>query len=289
VCASVACSPTPSTPSSPTDGGRFAVVAAENVYGDIVRQIGGRAVTVTSILSDPNADPHLFDPGTAAALAVAQAQLVLVNGLGYDAFMDRLLEAAPNPLRTVVDVSKTLDVTRGANPHLWYDVPRLPKIADAIATGLASAEPSKATYFRSRLAAFLVSLQPLDRAVTAVSKRYRGTSVAYTESVPGYLLAAAGLVNRAPDAFTRAIEDGIEPSLIAVQEMQHLFTGRTVHLLLYNSQATSPVTEGIRQLALDNSIPVVGVTETLPPGKSFQSWQLAQLDEIAQALGGLSP
>jgi zinc/manganese transport system substrate-binding protein len=288
LCASLACSPTPATPSSPTDSGRLAIVAAENVYGDIVRQIGGRAVTVTSILSDPNADPHLFDPGTAAALAVAQAQLVIVNGLGYDAFMDRLLEAAPNPLRTVVDVSKSLGVPRSANPHLWYDVPRLPRIAETIAMGLSSAEPSQASSFRSRLAAFLVSLQPLDRVVTALSKRYRGTSVAYTESVPGYLVAAAGLENRAPEAFTRAIEDGIEPSPIAVQEMQHLFTSRTVRLLLYNSQATSPVTERIRQLAVENSIPVVGVTETLPPHQTFQAWQLAQLREIAKALGGVA-
>jgi zinc/manganese transport system substrate-binding protein len=274
--------------SNPSADDRIAVVAAENVYGDIVRQIGGPDVLVTSILTNPDADPHLFEPGTAAGLAVAQARLVVMNGVGYDAFMGRLLAAAPEPDRVVVTVADVLRVPDGANPHLWYDVPRLPAVAIAIAGGLERADPAGASGFRSRLGTFLKSLEPLSRAVADLSRRFDGTRVAYTESVPGYLLLAADLVNEAPDAFTKAIEDGIEPSPSAVAEMARLVTTHAIRLLLYNRQATSPITERIRQMALADGIPVVGVTETLPPGQTFQMWQLTQVRSIADALAGTS-
>jgi zinc/manganese transport system substrate-binding protein len=270
-------------------GDSLKVVAAENVYGDIVRQIGGSDVHITSILTNPNSDPHLFEPGTAAGLAVAQARVVILNGVGYDAFMERLLAAAPQPDRVVVTMANVLHVADGANPHLWYDVPRLPAVADAIAGALRRADPARASAYRSRLRTFLTSLQPLDRAVADLSQRFSGTSVAYTEPVPGYLLLAASLVDKAPDAFTKSIEDGIEPPPAAVAQMEGLVTTRAIRLLLYNSQATSPITERIRQLALANGIPVVGVSETLPPGQTFQQWQLGQVRAIAGALAGNSP
>jgi zinc/manganese transport system substrate-binding protein len=270
-------------------GDRINVVAAENVYGDIVTQIGGHDVHVTSILTNPNADPHLFEPGTAAALAVARARLVIVNGLGYDAFMQRLLAAAPEPGRVLVTIANVLHAPPGANPHLWYDVPGLPAIAQAVAGGLIRAAPAKAPAFRANLGTFLLSLRPLDRAVTTLSHRFGGTGVAYTESVPGYLLQATHLANKAPDTFTKAIEDGIEPSPSATAQMEGLVTTHAVRLLLYNRQATSPITERVRQLAVANGVPVVGVTETLPPGQTFQQWQLGQVQSIAAALAGSSP
>ena len=265
------------------------MVAAENVYGDIARQIGGGDVQVTSILNDPNADPHLYEPGTAAALAVARARLVVVNGVGYDAFMQRLLAAAPEPGRIVVTIASVLHAPAGANPHLWYDVPGLPAIAQAIAGGLIRAAPASAPTFRANLGTFLLSLRPLDRAVADLSRQFGGTGVAYTEPVPGYLLQAANLVNKAPEAFSKAIEDGIEPPPAAVAQMEALITTHSIRLLLYNSQATSPITQRVRQLALTNGVPVVGVTETLPPAQTFQQWQLEQVRSIADALAGSSP
>src|SRR5881409_3446902 len=139
--------------------GRLDVVAAENFYGDIAQQLGGRHVAVSSILSDPHADPHLFEPGTVVGAEVATAGLVIENGLDYDAFVDRLLSAAPNQARKVVSIAGALHVEGAdANPHLWYDTPRLPQIAKAIADGLASADPAHAAEYRSRLASFDASL-----------------------------------------------------------------------------------------------------------------------------------
>jgi zinc/manganese transport system substrate-binding protein len=261
------------------------VVAAESVYGNIVAQIGGSHVSVTSILSDPNADPHLYEPGTANALAVAKAKVVIQNGLGYDAFMSRLESASPNSHRDVITIADVLGISgKNANPHLWYDVPELNRIAAAIADGLERTDPSNAAHYKRGLAKFEASLTPLRNEVAALRKSFAGEPVAYTEPVPGYLLAAAGIRNVAPDSFTRAIEDGSEPSPAAVAQMTGLAGGHKIKVLLYNSQTVSPITSRIRSAAQKAGIPIVGVTETLPPGQTFQQWQLGQAKALYAAL-----
>jgi zinc/manganese transport system substrate-binding protein len=267
------------------DGSTLDVVASTNVYGDITSQIGGAHVGVTSVLSDPNADPHLFEPGTKNGLAVAEARVVIQNGAGYDDFMGRLESASPSSSRIVVTIADVLGVHgRDANPHLWYDVPRLPQIAGAIAAGLEEADPKHADAYRAGLARFITRLGPLDDAVRRIRTRYAGRPVAYTEPVPGYLLAALGLRNLAPSAFTRAIQNGSEPPAEAVAAMNSLIADHQVDVLLYNSQAVSPITARVRAAAQQAGIPVVGVTETLPPHLTFQQWQLAQVRSLQRAL-----
>jgi zinc/manganese transport system substrate-binding protein len=261
------------------------VVAAEDVYGDIAAQIGGAHVAVRSVLTDPNADPHLFEPGTGTGLAVAQAAVVIQNGAGYDSFMQKLEDAAPSSGRIVVTIAHVLGVTgTGQNPHLWYDVPALGRIAGAIAAGLGRADPAHRAAYRAGLRRFERSLAPLRRRVAAIRRRFRGTAVAYTEPVPGYLLAAAGLRNLTPGAFSRAIEDGSEPSPQAVAAMTALFSGRHVRVLVENTQAVSPITTRMVAAARAAGIPVVGVTETLPAGLGFQAWQLGQARALERAL-----
>ena len=266
-------------------GGALRVVAAENVYADIVSQIGGPHVDVTSILSDPNADPHLFEPGTKNALAVSLAKLVIQNGVGYDAFMSRLEHASPSKGREVITIADVLGIHGAdANPHLWYDVPKLPAIAAAIAAGLERQDPAHAGAYRRGLTRFDLSLAPLQHEVATIRRSFAGRAVAYTEPVPGYLLAAAGLRNLAPESFTRAIEDGTEPSPAAVSTMTALATKHAIEALLYNTQAISPITTRIRAAARAAGIPVVGVSETLPPRETFQAWQLGQARALERAL-----
>lgn len=261
------------------------VVAAENVYGDIAAQIGGARINVSSILTDPNADPHLYEPGTRNGLAVAQAKLVIQNGLGYDAFMTRLETAAPSKSRIVVTIADALRIHgRDANPHLWYDVPKLTVIAGAITVGLERADPKGRATYRAGLKRFLTRCAALQAEVHQLRARFGGSPVAYTEPVPGYLLAAAHLRNLAPSAFTRAIEDGTEPTPSAVAAMTTLVTRRKVDVLLYNNQAASPITARIRSAAIAHHVPVVGVSETLPPHLTFQQWQLEQARALASAL-----
>lgn len=267
-------------------GGRVAVVAAETAYGSIAAQIGGRHVTVTSILRDPAADPHLFTADAGTALAVARAGLVIQNGAGYDAFMGKLEDAAPSGGRIVVTVADVLGVGGAdANPHLWYDVPGLDRIAGAIAAGLERADPRRRDAYRAGLRRFERRLAPLRREVAAIRTRHRGEPVAATEPVAGYLLAAAGLRDLTPPAFSRAIEDGSEPTASAAADMTRLMAGRRVRALIVNTQAISPITARVRSAADAAGIPVVGVTETLPARESFQAWQLRQARALDRALG----
>jgi zinc/manganese transport system substrate-binding protein len=266
-------------------GGALRVVASTNVYGDIVRQIGGAHVAVTSVLNDANADPHLFEPGTANGLAVAHARVLIENGLGYDAFMTRLEEATPDGKRRVVTISDVLDVHGAdANPHLWYDVPRLPQVATAIEHALAAADGAHAAAYAAGRRRFVASLRPVQRAVDGLRKAHGGVPVAYTEPVPGYLLQAAALRNVAPATFTRALQAGSEPPPSAVSAMNSLAEQHRIRALLYNEQAVSPITARVRETARRAGVPIVGVTETLPPGLSFQAWQLRQIRELQRAL-----
>lgn len=271
--------------SSTRAGGRLDVVAAENVYGNIASQIGGHHVSVTSLLTSPSADPHLFEPSTSSGLAVADAKVVLQNGLGYDAFMTRLENAAPSKDRVVVTMADVLDVQgTDTNPHLWYDVPTLDRIATAIAAAFSRADPSHAVAYRRGLHRFERSLAPLRRKVATIHTRFHGAPVAYTEPVPGYLVSAAGLRNLAPDSFTRPLEEGTEPSASAVAAMSQLVAQHRIRVLLYNAQAVSPLTTRLRAAAQNAGIPVVPVTETLPPHLTFQQWQLDQARALAAAL-----
>ncbi|HYQ10911.1 MAG TPA: zinc ABC transporter substrate-binding protein [Gaiellaceae bacterium] len=264
---------------------RVDVVAAENVYGNVASQIGGPHVSVTSILTNPSADPHLFEPGTSNGLAVATAKVVLQNGLGYDAFMTRLENASPSNSRIVVTMADVLGVHgKDANPHLWYDVPRLDRMAGSIAAALERADPRNASAYRAGLAQFERSLGPLRREVATIRSRHPGAPVAYTEPVPGYLVTAAGLRNLAPEDFTRPLEEGTEPTPAAVSAMNELVAKHRIRALLYNSQAVSPITGRLRNAARSAGIPVVPVTETLPPGLTFQQWQLRQAKALAIAL-----
>lgn len=269
----------------PSSSARVDVVAAENVYGNIVAQIGGSHVSVTSILHDPNADPHLYTASTRNALAVSRAAVVIQNGVGYDSFIQKLEAASPNSHRIVVTIAGVLGVHGSdANPHLWYDVPRLGRIAGAIAAALERADRGHRQAYRRGLRQFERNLRPLVREVASIRAAHAGDPVAYTEPVPGYLVAAAGLKNLTPAAFARAIEDGSDPSPQAVAQMAGLMTGHRVRVLLYNSQTTSPITARIEAAARSAGIPVVGVSETLPLGQTFQQWQLRQALALERAL-----
>lgn len=265
---------------------RVHVVAAENFYGDLAEQIGGSRVGVTSVISSPDADPHLFEPGSRTGLAVAKAKVVISNGAGYDDWMSKLLAASPAQGRRSVTIADVLQVKgTDPNPHLWYDVPALPRVVTAIGDALISADPGNATAYRRGVSQTLTSLQPLLQAVDELRSRDSGLPVAYTERVPGLLLAAAGLHVRTPSRFAAAIEDGTDPSPADVAAMQSLLTHHRVRALLYNQQASSPLTERLRQLAASSGVPVVPVTETEPTGSTFVGWQLGQVQALIRALG----
>jgi zinc/manganese transport system substrate-binding protein len=270
---------------STASNGRIGVVAAENFYGSIVAQVGGQHVDVTSIVKSPSADPHEYTGSTQDTEAVAGARLVIVNGAGYDGFIDRLLSAAPASGRREIRVD-TLVRPGGAdqNPHLWYDPRTAPAVATATAAALSRLDPRHAADYRRGAARFIASLAPLRREIASLGARFAGAPFAYTERVPEYLTGRIGLRLETPPAFAKANEAGIDPPPASVADMRALITGHRIKLLLYNAQASSQAAAGMRDLAKRSGIPVVGVSETAPPHRSFQQWQLDQLRAIDAAL-----
>lgn len=264
------------------------VVAAENFWGDITRQIGGTHVKVTSIVTDPNADPHSYETDPKDAAAISAASFVVLNGLGYDDFASKLLAASPNASRTVISLDKVNAVNGdNPNPHLWYNPVYVRASADAIAAQLSKVDPADRASYAANEKTFLAAYQPYIDTLATIKSTYRGAKIAFTERVPGYLVDAAGLTLATPASFAQSIEDGNDPSPQDAAAIDTAMKNKTVKILLYNGQVTSPTTQQVQDLAKTAGIPVVGVAETIPATyPNFQSWQIGQAQQILKALGG---
>lgn len=265
-------------------GSKIQVVAAENFYGDLLSQVCGDACAVTSIISNPNTDPHEYEVNVANAKAVATAALVIVNGVGYDAFMQQLIGASPNPSRIVISVQSLMGVPNGANPHLWYNPATMPRLATLVARDLGRIDPSRKAAFAARAKAFIRSLGPIDARIAAIRAAHPGAAVAYTEPVFGYMGAAIGLDVLTPQAFQLAVEQGVDPPASALATEEALLNQHRVSALIYNLQTTEPVTSQVQALARQDGIPVVGVSETEPAHEDYQTWMMNQLTELETAL-----
>jgi zinc/manganese transport system substrate-binding protein len=264
------------------------VVTSTNVWGDVAEQIGGDQVAVSSLIADPAADPHSFEPSAQAQLALSKAALVVENGGGYDDFMQTMLRSATTgaPVIDAVQVSGKQPVAGELNEHVWYDLPTAGKVAARIAGELTTIRPEQAALFQANLATFTDRIAGLTAATTAIKAGHAGAGVAITEPVPLYLTDAAGLVDKTPEQFSKAIEDGTDVPPTVLSDTLELFTGRQVVVLVYNTQTSSPQTDQVLAAAKDNQIPAVGVTETLPAGQDYLSWMDANIMALAGALRG---
>lgn len=265
----------------------IAVVAAENFYGDIAKQIGGEQVVVVSIISNPDEDPHLFETSPSVIRQIGASRIVIYNGLGYDAWMERLLAAAPRTETRVISVGALMGKQSGDNPHLWYDPATMPAVAQAVTDALAAIDPSHKADYVQRLQTFQASLRPLADKIAAIRSKYAGVSVTASEPVFGYMADALHLTMR-NQRFQLAIMNDTEPSARDVAAFQRDLQTRKVRALFYNKQTSGSVVQHLVELARAANVPVVGVTETAPPGMSYQDWMLMQLDETEKALAGKS-
>ncbi|NML35320.1 metal ABC transporter solute-binding protein [Paraburkholderia antibiotica] len=262
---------------------KIPVVAAENFYGDVVRQLGGDRVDVTSILSNPDQDPHLFEASPATARALQHARLVVYNGADYDPWTAKLLAASKGSQRTVIVAADLVGRKGGDNPHLWYDPATMPKVASAISAALAAADPAHKSAYDANLATFLASLKPIDAKVAELHGRYAGLPVTATEPVFGYMADAIGLQMR-NQRFQLAAMNDTEASATDIAAFERDLRERRVRVLIYNSQATEALTQRMLKLAQQSKVPTMSVTETLPAGKTYQTWMLTQLDALERAL-----
>ena len=265
--------------------GPIEVVAAENFYGDVAQQIGGPDVRVTSIMSNPNQDPHDFEASASTARALADARLVVYSGADYDPWVDKLLAASKSSTRKVIVAADLMHRKSGDNPHLWYDPATMPAVAKALAAEFEAEDPAGKAGYEDRLKVFMASLQAMDQQVEAMRHRYAGLPVTATEPVFGYMADALGLKMLNGD-FQIAVMNDTEPSASQVAAFQDDLKARKVKVLFYNSQVTDDLTARLQKLARDSGVPVVGVSETEPPGMTYQDWMTGQLGALDKALSG---
>jgi zinc/manganese transport system substrate-binding protein len=277
------CTSTPLLAQTQAGAAPLKIVAAENFYGDVVTQLGGSHVAVTSILSNPDQDPHLFEADPRTARAMADAQLVIYNGVDYDPWMTKLLQASPSAGRTVVVAADLVGAKVGDNPHLWYAPQTMPAVARAINLWLDQTDPAHRGEYDQRCQAFLASLVPIRSHIGTLHDRYAGKPATATEPVFGYMSDAIGLKMRNME-FQLAVMNDTEPSAKDIAGFESDLQHRRVVVLLYNVQAVSTMTRHMLTLAHDAHIPTVQVSETEPPHMSYQGWMQSQLDALDRAL-----
>jgi zinc/manganese transport system substrate-binding protein len=264
----------------------ISAVGAENEYADVLSQIGGRFVVVSSILNNPNTDPHTFEASTSVAEEVSRALLIVQNGVGYDGFMNRIEAASPNSKRKVIVAQRVLSLPASTpNPHLWYDPTTMPAVAKAMAKDLGELDPGQKSYFQANLRTFDTSLLSWTKAIATFKSTYPGTRVAVTEPVADYLLKAMGMRILTPFVFQADIMNGVDPAPEDITKEDGFLTEHVAKVFCYNQQVVDSLTASTKHTALSANVPVVGVYETMPtPGYDYQSWMLAEVKAIEAAV-----
>ena len=265
---------------------RIQVVAAENFYGDLASQIGGSHVSVTSVLSDPNVDPHAYQSNTSTAIKVSQANLVIENGAGYDDWMDKILSSVPNSNRVLLKGYDLAPTHLPENEHVWYSFDNAVAIAQAITANFKRLDVADAAAFDANLRTFQQSLQPVQQKLMAIRAKYHGAPVGLTETIYLYQALPEGLNVLTPFAFEKAVAEGNDPDADTVITATDQINHHQIKVLIYNVQTVTPITTNLENLAKAKGIPLVPVSETMPPGKTYQTWMMDQLNALQTALGG---
>lgn len=271
------------------DDSRIHVVASTNVYGDLAELIGGPYVDVTSVIDDPAQDPHQFEGNARVELALSRADVVIVNGGGYDDFMGTMLAASGNDDAIVVDAyadasAALTSVAEAQNEHIWYSYDAMVSIVGKIAIALSDVDPTLEQKFTHTLFTLTGLVQQLGRDADRAAETVAGARVIVTEPVPQYLLDRMGLQNVTPPEFSEAIEEDSDVAAALLQHVLDLIGDGSVGLVVYNSQTGGPLTDAVLDAAAENDVPVVAVSETLPEGMHYIGWQQSVQDDIVRAL-----
>jgi zinc/manganese transport system substrate-binding protein len=272
-------------PTGSGSGQTLQVIAGENFWGSIAAQLGGSRVSVTSIVNNPNTDPHEYESSATDARAFATADYVILNGAGYDDWGQKLLSANPSSTRKVFTVADLLNKKAGDNPHFWYNPEWVDRVADRITTAYQALDSADSAYFSQQREAFRNALKPYHDAIAHIKSSFSGVPVGSTESIFVYMAQALGVTLISPPEFMQAISEGTDPPAQTVAAFQNQVSNHLIKVLVYNTQTSTPITDNLKQLAAKNSIPIVGISETVEPATaSFQGWQVKQLNSLQAAL-----
>jgi zinc/manganese transport system substrate-binding protein len=276
VSALTACAP----PADPGTDDELRIVASLNVYGDIAATIAGPDARVTSIIDDPSADPHGFEANPRVQLELAEADLVILNGGGYDDFADEMLEASGNTTAIVIHAVEVTRIDASENEHVWYDYTSMTDLAHEIVVALNGISRDSAYSERER--ELNGEIRGLLERLVALGLDHLGAGVIVTEPVPLYLVQNAALKNLTPPDFTEAIEQDTDVPPALLQQVLDLVPQASV--VIVNGQTGGPQTDAVIAAAEDGDVPWFDVTETLPEGLGYVEWQAGILDVLEQSL-----
>ncbi|MCM6833404.1 metal ABC transporter solute-binding protein [Leuconostoc mesenteroides] len=264
--------------SSSSSNQKITIVASTDFYAEIAKTVVGEHGTATAIIKDANVSPEDYEPTTTVAKKVSGADIVLANGLGYDAWLNKLAKISKNTklIRVGEDV---LNKKTGVNPHLWNDPETMSKTANYLATELGKKDPKNRDYYKKNAKKYVASLKPVNDLITKISKKSDGQTVAQTEPVFEYMLDALGYKIMDTD-FSEAIEKGNDPSPATLAALKSAITNHKIAFFVNNTQTSSSTVSNLIDLAKKNDIPVVNVTETIPNGENYVSWKLKELKAI---------
>lgn len=271
-------------PQQASADGNIQIVAAENFYGDIARQIGGDHVSVSSILADPNVDPHSYESNVNQVKAIARAKIVIANGGGYDDWMDSLLASTGTSDRVVLKGFDIATVKLPTNEHVWYNPENAKTIAAQIAKTLTTLDAAHATDYTKNLHVFSTAIGKIEQKLAEIKAHYAHTPVGLTETIFLYQTSLMDLNVLTPFAFQKALAEGNDPPTNSVIATNNQVNQHQIKALIYNKQTQSAVTDTLQNDARQQNIPVIAVTETMPVDQTYQSWMLAQLNALEQAL-----
>ena len=269
----------------PVSADPIIVVAAENFYGDVAAQIGGANVAVTSVLSNPDDDPQRLVAGAATAKALSGAKIVIVNGADYDPWMEKLLAANEAPGRREILVASLARQSPGDDPHLWYNPATVRALAIALTVDFGIVDPANRSGYEKAGTAFLAALEPLDAKIAEMRKKYAGAAVIASEPVCRDMAELIGLKVH-NQKFALAVMNNSAPNASNMVEFENELRGHKVKVMLYNPQASKPAVQRLLQIAEEEKIPVVGVSETEPADANYQQWMTNQLNALDKALAG---
>ncbi|WP_236470522.1 metal ABC transporter solute-binding protein, Zn/Mn family [Pseudomonas syringae] len=259
------------------------IIAAENFYGDIAGQIAGADAVVTSILSNPDQDPHLFEASPSVARKLSDANVVIYNGVGYDPWISQALSGAPRPGRKAIAVGELINKRNGDNPHIWYSPETAAALAKALTGELIVQYPQHSRDYQARLEVFLQSLEPINTRISDLRASYSEVAVTATEPVYGYVLNALNLQVK-NQRFQLSVMNETEPRASDVAAFQYDLENRSVKALVYNQQTQSPLAQRMLSIARQTNVPTVSVSEMQPGAMTYQAWIAGSLDSLEEAL-----
>lgn len=257
---------------------RINVVASLDFYGETAKAVLGNKGTVTSIIDRPSMEPHEFEPTTNTAKTVSNADVIIYNGLGYDAWMTRL--AADNTDTTKINVAQSvMNKQDGDNEHIWYDMVTMPKLANRLAREFAKRQPQNKTYFKANAKRYIQSLKPLQQELVKLKRNSHGARVNVSEPVFDYALTAMGYKQN-NNHYAQAVQNDTDPSPRDIKQMQSDIRHHKIAFFVVNTQEISRMTTNLLHLAKKSGVPIVRVTESQPTGENYESWMLGQFKQV---------